>query len=266
MPPGRHGTRSSRVGGRCGSVPPRRSRSASRGRSRLARGRGDVAADLPRRGRRGRAFWRHPAGARRIGTDPRCGADHRRGPRSWCDGGWARICLALTLITPPGEQGADVRFGTTQRFCVVPMGFGGRTPATCRCTPRMPGRCPTPGGCPSVDADGRWPTGWRCRPVSSTSAGEGHVQHLHGASPARDRGVDVRRLPRTRGPANHRPTHRMARRLAAAALAPVGIGRGTVLRHHPGRPVTAVAVEAAARAGAMSTFESAPSVTWSRRR
>ncbi|WP_194827654.1 aminomethyl-transferring glycine dehydrogenase [Nocardia sp. XZ_19_231] len=32
--------------------------------------------------------------------------------------------LAMTLTTPPGEQGADVCFGTTQRFG-VPMGFGG---------------------------------------------------------------------------------------------------------------------------------------------
>src|SRR5699024_7312822 len=32
--------------------------------------------------------------------------------------------LAMTLVRPPGEEGADVCFGTTQRRG-VPMGFGG---------------------------------------------------------------------------------------------------------------------------------------------
>ncbi len=61
--------------------------------------------------------------------------------------------LALTLITPPGEQGADVCFGTTQRFG-VPLGFGGphagylavRTPHARQLPGRLVGV--------SVDADG----------------------------------------------------------------------------------------------------------------
>ncbi len=61
--------------------------------------------------------------------------------------------LALTLITPPGEIGADVAFGTSQRFG-VPMGFGGPHAGYLACRSaharQLPGRLVGV----SVDADG----------------------------------------------------------------------------------------------------------------
>ena len=60
--------------------------------------------------------------------------------------------LACTLIAPPGEIGADVAFGTAQRFG-VPMGFGGPHAGYLAVTPNMPASYRTVGRV-SVDADG----------------------------------------------------------------------------------------------------------------
>ena len=60
------------------------------------------------------------ASGRIVDATPMIEAAHERGALTAV----GADLLALTLITPPGEQGADVCFGTTQRFG-VPMGFGG---------------------------------------------------------------------------------------------------------------------------------------------
>ncbi|USC13089.1 aminomethyl-transferring glycine dehydrogenase [Rhodococcus sp. 11-3] len=60
------------------------------------------------------------ASGRVFDAGPLVGAAHERGALVAV----GADLLALTLLTPPGEQGADACFGTTQRFG-VPMGFGG---------------------------------------------------------------------------------------------------------------------------------------------
>ena len=112
--------------------------------------------------------------------------------------------LALTLTTPPGEWGADVAVGSSQRFG-VPLFYGG--PHAGFIAVRYGLERTLPGRLVGVSKDVDGTAGVPARPAdpgAAHPAGEGDLQHLHRPGAARGRRQHVRGVPRPGRTAGHR--------------------------------------------------------------
>ena len=212
-----------------------------RGRDDVPRVGPGVSAGARRHARRARRRWasrcasrtsttrRRRAGRvrrlRAVARRPRRGASTCRAliERAHAAGALVAVgtdLLALALVTPPGEAGADVVVGNAQRFG-VPLGYGGPhaaffADARARSCGRRPGRII------GVSVDSARPPRVSHGAADARAAHpprEGDVEHLHGAGAARQHGGVLRgvsrpgRAPRT----SPRACTTRRSRLAAAA-------------------------------------------------